>query len=128
MLTILLVRVRTNTRAEKSRRSRLATLLTRKRDTKVTVATEDEQCNASANALPEGRSNGGPALSRLANFLKNGTIVPTEIYARLAQLVEQLVYTEKVGSSSLSSRTPSFCGLVTTIFTHTLPFNFTFNC
>lgn len=26
-------------------------------------------------------------------------------YARLAQLVEQLVYTEKVGSSSLSSRT-----------------------
>lgn len=34
-------------------------------------------------------------------------------HARLAQLVEQLVYTEKVGSSSLSSRTrsikPDFC-------------------
>ena len=26
-------------------------------------------------------------------------------YARLAQLVEQLIYTEKVGSSNLSSRT-----------------------
>ena len=40
-------------------------------------------------------------------FEKFGTIVPTNKYlhARLAQLVEQLVYTEKVGSSSLSSRT-----------------------
>ncbi len=39
-------------------------------------------------------------------FSKRGTIFRILItYARLAQLVEQFVYTEKVGSSSLSSRT-----------------------
>ncbi len=43
-------------------------------------------------------------------FEKFGTIVPTNKYARLAQLVEQLVYTEKVGSSSLSSRTSTKMG------------------
>ena len=38
-------------------------------------------------------------------FLKTGTMVPRN-YARLAQLVEQSVYTGKVRSSSLLSRTP----------------------
>lgn len=40
-------------------------------------------------------------------FFKKGTILPTHegTTARLAQLVEQRIYTAKVGSSNLSSRT-----------------------
>ena len=51
-----------------------------------------------------------PALSGPAALVfleKKGTIVPTnsKIFARLAQLVERFIYTEDVGSSSLSART-----------------------